>query len=230
MKYKLTLAQHQLTIELGRKHGRPKKRLTIRLEKFISRLVKLAKDRRYPGHRISRILRYLFENKKTKKILGFNLAAVVLFTGVIGSPISAFSDNPQAEITAINPNIIQLTTDHSVRIPLDSFEVSQGYHLFHRAVDLNGELGEPVYPIMDGVIEDTFYNRFSYGNHVVINHGSGFKSLYAHLEKIVVEKDEEVDKNTVIGTVGSTGLATGSHLHLEVYDNDRAFNPLTILK
>ena len=65
---------------------------------------------------------------------------------------------------------------------------------------------------------------------MLINHGSGFKSLYAHLGKIVVLPGDEVDKNTVIGTVGSTGWSTGSHLHLEVYENDRTFNPLTILK
>ena len=64
----------------------------------------------------------------------------------------------------------------------------------------------------------------------MINHGSGFKSLYAHLAKITVNEGDEVDKNTVLGTVGSTGWSTGSHLHLEVYDNGRTFNPLTILK
>lgn len=230
MIYNLPVGRHQLTINLNRRCGRPPKPLLFRFKEFISHLIKLARNQRYSGHRLSRVLRCLFENKKVKKIFGLNLAAVVLFTGVMGSPISAFNSSPEVEITSVSPAIVQLTTAQSVRVPLDSFEITQGYHFFHPAVDFNGEPGEPVYPIMDGTVKNISYDRFSYGNHVVINHGSGFESLYAHLSKIVVEKEEEVNKNTVIGTVGSTGRATGSHLHLETHDNGRSFNPLTILK
>lgn len=230
MIYTLTLGRHQLAISLGRKRGRPVKTPLIQLKESIAYLIKLTRDRRRAGHPISRIFRCLFENKQVKKILGFNLAAVVLLAGSVGSPASALSRHPQGEITTLNPATEQLTTEQSVRSPLDSLVVTQGYHFFHRAVDLNGQLGEPVYPIMDGAVEDVFYNRFSYGNHLIINHGSGFKSLYAHLAKIVVEEGEEVDKNTVIGTVGTTGWATGPHLHLEIWDNGQPINPLTILR
>jgi len=175
-------------------------------------------------------LRKFFEKKSIKKIFGFNLAAVVLFTGVASAPISAFNQNPNQETVAITADVVNLTTEHRIRIPLDNFVVSQGYSSFHHGVDLDGELGDPIYPIMSGIVEGVFYSRFSYGNHVIVNHGSGFKSLYAHLGKIVVQIGQEVDKNTVLGTVGSTGWSTGSHLHLEVYDNGRTFNPLTILK
>lgn len=207
MTYTINLGQQQLAIKFGRKPGRPR-----------------------AGQPLSRVFRLIFENKKTRRIFGLNLTLVALFTGILVPPISAFTGNPQTEITSINPEIIQLTTESSVRVPTDSFIVSQGYSLLHRGIDLDGEIGEPVYPIMDGVVEEIAYSRFAYGNHITINHGSGFKSLYAHLAKIVVEENEEVDRGTVIGTIGHTGLATGSHLHLEVYDNDRTFNPLTILK
>jgi len=175
-------------------------------------------------------LRKFFEKRSIRKIFGVNLAAVVLFTGVVSTPISAFNQNQNQEILAINTEIVNLTTEHGVRIPLDNLQINQGYSAFHRGVDLNGELGDPIYPIMRGTVEAVFYSRFSYGNHVIINHGSGFKSLYAHLSKIVVKNGQEVDKNTVLGTVGSTGWSTGPHLHLEVYDNGRTFNPLSILK
>lgn len=207
----LNFGRYQMAIKAGRKSGR-----------------KLARDRSsYP---INRILRRVFENKKVKQIFGLNLMAITILTGVVSPSTSAFSANTEAEITNINPQIVQLTTECSVHIPVDSLRITQGYHLFHRAVDFADVLGSPVYPIMDGVVESISYQRFAYGNHIIINHGSGFKSLYAHLSKIVVKQSEEVDKNTVIGTVGSTGWATGPHLHLEVYDNDRPFNPLTILK
>jgi len=179
---------------------------------------------------VKKFLRAFFEKKTIRKIFGLNLAAVILLTGVVSTPISAFKQYPDQEVVAINAEIVELTTENSVRVPLDTFNVTQGYSVFHRGVDLNEVLGAPVYPIMDGRVEAIYYSRFSYGNHVMVNHGSGFKSLYAHLAKITVEVGEEVDKNTVLGTVGSTGWSTGSHLHLEVYDNGRTFNPLTILK
>jgi len=179
---------------------------------------------------IKKSLRKFFEKRSIRKIFGFNLAAVVLFTGVVSAPISAFSQSSNQETVALTADVVKLTTEHSIRVPLDSFELSQGYSSFHRGVDLNGNLGDPVYPVMDGTVEAIFYSRFSYGNHIMVNHGSGFKSLYAHLGKVVVQTGQDVDKNTVLGTVGSTGWSTGSHLHLEVYDSDRTFNPLTILK
>lgn len=175
-------------------------------------------------------LRKFFEKRSIRKIFGFNLAAVVLFTGVVSTPFSAFNQTQALETVTMTAELEQLTTEHGVRIPLDSFIVRQGYSTFHRGVDLDGNLGDPVYPIMGGKVEAVFLSRFSYGNHVIVNHGSGFKSLYAHLAKIVVETEQEVDKNTVLGTVGSTGWSTGSHLHFEVYENGRTFNPLVILK
>jgi murein DD-endopeptidase MepM/ murein hydrolase activator NlpD len=228
--YTINFGQTKLAISFGRRRGRPGKNLLARGKEFLVYLLKLAKDKRRAGQPLSRVFRYLLENKKTKRIFGLNLAIMVLFAGVITPPISAFTNNPEGEITTLSASVVNLTTEHSVRVPLDSFVVTQGYSLFHRGVDLNGELGEPVYPIMDGTVETIFSNRFSYGNHLIVDHGSGFKSLYAHLAKIVVKEGEEVDKGTVIGTVGSTGWATGTHLHLEVYDNGRTFNPLTILK
>lgn len=230
MTIKLTFGKLQLAINSGRKSGRPKKTIITRLRVATNQLIRLIRDKRYAGHPLSRVLRRVFENKKAKRVLGLNLTVIAIFTGAYGVPISAFSDNPQSEITALNPAIVELTTVHSVRVPLDSFKVTQGYSFFHRGIDLNGELGEPVYPLMDGKVEEVAHGRFSYGNYLVIDHSSGFKSLYAHLAKIVVEKGEEVDKNTVIGTVGTSGWATGSHLHLEVYDSDQTFNPLTILR
>ena len=175
-------------------------------------------------------LRKLLEKRNIRKIFGLNLAAAVLFTGVVSTPISAFNQNQSQETITLNVALVSLTTEKGVRVPLDNFTVTQGYSNFHRGIDLDGNLGDPVYPIMNGRVEGVFYSRFSYGNHLIINHGSGFKSLYAHLAKIVVKPGQEVDKNTVLGTVGSTGWSTGPHLHLEVYDNGSTFNPLTILK
>lgn len=230
MTYSITLGRHQIAVELSRKRGRPKKTFIKDSYSLISQLIKIGTDNRFTGHPVSRVLRRLFEKKEARKILGFNLAIVALFVGTIIPPISAFNSGQPVETITVVADNEPLVTDETVRIPVESFQVTQGYHALHRGVDLNEIEGAPVYPLTEGKVERVIYNRFSYGNHILIDHGSGFKSLYAHLAKVVVKEGDEVDKNTVIGTVGHTGWATGAHLHLEVYDHGQTFNPLTILK
>lgn len=227
---KFTTGRYQMAIKAGRRLGRPKKTIFQKLQEYFIQLRRLAKDRRYSSYPVNRVLRRVFETKKVKQVFGLNLMAIALLTGVISPSIPAFTNNSEIEITDVTPQVIELTTKHSVRMPVDSLRITQGYHLFHQGIDFGEALNSPVYPIMDGKVESVFYSRFAYGNHIIVNHGSGFKSLYAHLAKIVVKEDDEVDKNTVLGTIGSTGWATGPHLHLEVYDNGRPLNPLTILK
>jgi murein DD-endopeptidase MepM/ murein hydrolase activator NlpD len=197
---------------------------------MIKTIKKLVQNKRYPGNSLSRVIRRFFEKVNAKKILGINLVAITFLTGVIIPSPTAFTQNSEAEITAISATATRLTTELSVRIPVEEMRVTQGYRAYHPAVDLGAPLGSPVYPIMDGKVEITAAQRFGYGNHIIIDHGSEIKSLYAHLSKILVKEGEEVDKGTVIGLIGSTGWSTGPHLHLEVYDNGQTFNPLTILK
>ncbi len=230
MIFTINIGRQQLAVSLNRKCGRPKKVFFERFQNFASYLIRTAKDKRLSGNPASRVLRRVFENKRIKKALGFNLTALILLTSIASPAASAFKTSPEPEVVALTSEEVELTTQKSVRVPLDSFNITQGYHLFHRAIDLKEVTGAPVYPIMGGMVETVAYTRFGYGNYIIINHGSSYKSLYAHLSKIIVEKNQEVDKGTVIGLVGSTGLSTGSHLHLEVWENDHPINPLTILK
>ena len=230
MLYKITLGRQQLTFKTSRKPGRPTKPIGGSLVEFFKQLIHLAQNKRLSGHPFSRVFRRVFEAKKVKQFLGINLMAITLFTGVVIPPRSAFSTVNEAEVTQISASIVQMTTEETVRMPVDNYQISQGYHWLHKAVDLAAPLGSPVYPIMEGKVEAIYSSRYGYGNHLIIDHGSGFKSLSAHLAKIVVKENEEVDKNTVIGTIGRSGWSTGPHLHLEVYDHGQAFNPLTILK
>jgi murein DD-endopeptidase MepM/ murein hydrolase activator NlpD len=180
--------------------------------------------------KISQGLRRLAEKRQIRRLFGINLMASSLLFSVVSPAATAFSENPVPEITNINPAIAQLTTERSVRTPTENFKINQRYSFFHPGIDLGGILGGPIYPIMTGTVEQTTTGRVAYGNYIIVNHGSGFKSLYAHLSKIIANEGQEVDKNTVIGLLGSTGWSTGPHLHFEVWDNDRPFNPLTILK
>ncbi len=86
----------------------------------------------------------------------------------------------------------------------------------HRGIDIAGDTGEPVYAVDYGVIVYAGWNEWGYGNMVMVDHGNGWQSLYAHLNSINVFCGGSVLQGSVIGTVGSTGNSSGSHLHFEL--------------
>ena len=91
----------------------------------------------------------------------------------------------------------------------------------HRAIDIAADRGTDIYAAADGVV--TFAGTYSsYGKLVIIDHGGGYETYYAHQSSIDVEKGDVVQKGDVIGHVGMTGSASGNHLHFELrYNNDR---------
>lgn len=96
----------------------------------------------------------------------------------------------------------------------------------HPGIDMSTELGTPLYAISDGVVSSTGSSIWAYGKVVVIDHGNGMQSLYAHMSRIDVKVGDYVTQNSLIGAVGSTGNSTGPHVHLEVHNNGRAINPV----
>jgi murein DD-endopeptidase MepM/ murein hydrolase activator NlpD len=72
--------------------------------------------------------------------------------------------------------------------------------------------------------------KYGYGNHIIIDHGNGFQTLYAHLSSFRVEVGQNVAKGSIIGIMGSTGRSTGTHLHFEIRQNGAALPPLSFLK
>lgn len=99
----------------------------------------------------------------------------------------------------------------------------------HTGIDISARRGTPIYATGDGVVEEagSSLDGFSgYGKICVINHGFGFQTLYAHLDKITVKKGQKVRRGEQIGTVGSTGLSQGTHVHYEVIQNNKKVNPV----
>ena len=86
----------------------------------------------------------------------------------------------------------------------------------HLAIDIAGRLGEPLWASDAGVIVYAGWNNFGYGNMVVIDHGNGWQTLYAHLEVVGVVCGQGVFKGTPLGTIGSTGKSSGPHIHYEM--------------
>lgn len=96
---------------------------------------------------------------------------------------------------------------------------------FHSGTDIAGQRGMPVYAAADGVVTDVKYSDNGYGNEVDINHGFGYSTRYAHLQATNVIKGQKVSRGDQIATMGSSGRATGVHLHYEVLYQSQQVNP-----
>ena len=99
----------------------------------------------------------------------------------------------------------------------------------HRGLDIAAPTGTPIHPIRPGTVVSSG-ERGGYGNVVVLDHGDGTTSLYAHCHELKVKKGDKVGHGDVIATVGSTGRSTGPHLHLEVHRDGKAIDPMAELK
>ncbi|MFH6958173.1 M23 family metallopeptidase [Flavobacterium aquidurense] len=96
----------------------------------------------------------------------------------------------------------------------------------HNGMDFTANTGTPVYATGDGVVERADNSASGFGNHVVIRHGFGYESLYAHLSKYNCRAGQHVKRGDVIGYVGSTGRSEGPHCHYEVHKDGKVVNPL----
>ena len=103
-----------------------------------------------------------------------------------------------------------------------------GKRSFHGGIDMACGTGNNIYPAMDGVVIEASYNNI-YGNYVIIQHHSGYKTLYGHLSRIMCRAGNFVYTTTCIGKVGSTGMSTGPHLHFTVYKYGKTVNPSLLL-
>ena len=96
----------------------------------------------------------------------------------------------------------------------------------HPGLDFTAPVGTPIYAAADGVVKDAGFNTGGYGNRVVVNHGFGYETLYAHMVRIKARVGTKVKRGEVIGYVGSTGKSTGPHLHYEVHKNGIQLDPI----
>lgn len=99
----------------------------------------------------------------------------------------------------------------------------------HVGIDLGASKGTPVHAALPGTVYVVRYSTSGYGYHVMIDHGGGFVTLYAHCSKLFVTEGQKVDAGTVIAEVGSTGRSTGPHLHFEVRIKGEKQNPRNYL-
>ena len=110
--------------------------------------------------------------------------------------------------------------------PTDRFGAPRGGGLVHAGIDLalEGLTHSQVFSACTGSVSYTGYSG-AYGNHVIVDCGDGFTTLYGHFSQVLVKKGQSVDNSRVLGISGSTGYSTGEHLHFEIRLNDLPVNP-----
>ncbi|HXK02525.1 MAG TPA: M23 family metallopeptidase [Verrucomicrobiae bacterium] len=104
-----------------------------------------------------------------------------------------------------------------------------GEGAFHKGVDISAPTGTPVHPAAEGVVVLAEMVGGGYGRLVIIDHGGGVQTYYAHLSKIAVHTGQEVHRGDLVGAVGSSGRTTAPHLHYEVRVNGEPRNPVRFL-
>ncbi len=112
-----------------------------------------------------------------------------------------------------------------------SGRITQGYRFYHKAIDIANKGAGAILASDAGIVTVAGWpDGYGYGNRVVIDHGNGFSTLYAHLSVVQVRSGQRVNRGDVIGQMGSTGRSTGVHLHFEVRKGGALLNPLTYLQ
>jgi len=138
--------------------------------------------------------------------------------------LSNTRDKKLSHIPAIQPihnhNLIRTASGYGMRL----HPVYNVYKM-HTGLDFTAKVGTKIFSTGDGIVVEVTSSRTGYGNHIVINHGFGYQTLYAHLNTMEVSIGQKIKRGEVIGTVGNTGTSTAPHLHYEVIKNGQKVNP-----
>ena len=142
--------------------------------------------------------------------------------------IEKLAENKEALIEAIptiqpikNKDLTRMASGYGYRI--DPFTKKRR---FHYGMDFTAKRGVPIYASGNGIIKRADNRSSGYGNHIRIDHGFGYVSLYAHLSKYNVRRGQKVKRGDIIGYVGNSGRSVGPHLHYEIFKDNKKINPL----
>lgn len=155
-------------------------------------------------------------------------------TNRIGHQEASYSDiakfiNNKEELLASTPAIQPVSNADLKRMASGfGYRIDPVYKTvkFHAGLDFSAPQGTPIYATANGVVRTAGNLGNGYGNHVVINHGYGYETLYGHMYKVKARNGQRVKRGEIIGYVGSTGKSTGPHCHYEVHKNGRPLDPV----
>jgi len=174
------------------------------------------------------------ENMRSKELLNSIIGSLNNLTHYI-----AAQKNSYGEIKDLLKNKEQLLASTPAIQPVSNKDLTRiasgfGYRIdpiyktmkLHAGLDFAAPQGTPIYATANGRITIAGNTGDGYGNHVVINHGYGYETLYGHMVRVKVRAGQQVKRGEVIGWVGSTGKSTGPHCHYEVHKNGQKIDPV----
>lgn len=157
-----------------------------------------------------------------------NISARIAFQGNSYAEIQKLINNQEEKLASIpaiqpvsNKDLTRIASGYGMRI-----DPVYGTPKMHKGLDFTAPQGTPIYATGDGVVIEAGYAEGGYGNHVVINHGYSYETLYGHMVRVKVRNGQRVKRGEVIGWVGSTGKSTGPHCHYEVHVNGEIVDPV----
>lgn len=130
---------------------------------------------------------------------------------------------------ASSPQVSETTESGKMLWPTEGARITQYFSWSHTGLDIANKTGTPLYAAEGGTVTHSGWSN-GYGYNVVIDHGGGKKTRYAHASKLYVEVGDEVERGETIAAMGSTGWSTGPHIHFEVIINGTKYNPLNYIK
>lgn len=202
------------------------KRLIRKARSFIGRNLATRPGR---GSGLGVLLRRIIRKFNLQQIIGINLAGFTFFAGIVVPQTREVFSSVEVVLETRETVVIANTAPSTFQWPLTHFGVSQRFSYYHPGMDLTDPVGTSIYPVGSGTVDWVQHIPYGYGKHLLVSHDGNIKSLYAHLSEILVKEGQKVTKETELGRVGTTGRSTGSHLHLEIYENNIPVNPLDIL-
>lgn len=179
------------------------------------------------------------EIAKVEKIRDFQLAAEIKKTLIILKARIASQKKSYEAVEALVKNKEELLAHTPAIQPVSNKDLNRiasgfGYRIdpvykttkFHAGLDFSAPQGTPIYATANGTITTAGNTGNGYGNHVIINHGYGYETLYGHMVRVKVRNGQQVKRGEVIGWVGSTGKSTGPHCHYEVHKYGEKIDPI----
>lgn len=182
------------------------------------------------------------KSKEVKLVQGLSESQLISGIGAQLNRLAmrtAFMDKSYNEITGMVKNKEKLLLAIPAIQPVSNKDLTRvasgfGYRIdpvykvrkFHAGLDFTAPQGTPIYATADGTVKMAGMDNSGFGNHVIINHGYGYETLYGHMVRVKSRGGQSVKRGDVIGYVGSTGKSTGPHCHYEVHRNGVPVDPI----
>lgn len=182
------------------------------------------------GSQLQQIVDYPFNTFLNDET--FELATgqfLIIPDGVKPDPTTGIATSPRNPVT-ITPDAGAVSGTGSFVWPAAG-RITQGYRFYHKAFDIANRGGGPILAADSGtVVGAGWLDNYGYGNRVIVDHGNGYVTLYAHMSVVQVRPGQRVNRGDVLGQMGSTGRSTGVHLHFEIRQGGVLLNPGQFLR